>query len=80
MVGQMTTTPSVDDIVQLGFKLARDEAAEIMGGPEYITMDDLTACEMVALLTVLRPAWERRQAKQRRPAPVLQLVPRESPE
>jgi len=64
--------PSVDDLAQLCFALARDEVTEIMGGEDHITMDDLTACEMVALLTILRPVRVRR----RRPAPVLTLVPR----
>jgi hypothetical protein len=69
-----TTEPTVDDLAQLCFALACDEACEIMGGEDHIVMEDLTACEMVALLTVVRPAWERKQAKQRNPAPVLELV------
>jgi hypothetical protein len=68
----MTRTPSVDDLAQLGFKQACDEVKEIMGGKDPLYMTDLTACEMVALLTILRPAHERR----RQPAPVLTLVPR----
>jgi hypothetical protein len=70
----MTNARSVDDLAQLGFALACDEVEEIMAGEGHITMDDLTGSEMVALLTVLRPAWERKQAKQRNPAPVLELV------
>jgi hypothetical protein len=70
----VTATPTVDDLAQFGFKLACDEVEEIMGGEDRITMDDLTACEMVALLTILRPARERRAAAQRQPAPVLELV------
>ena len=69
------TTPSVDGIVDRCVELARDEATEIMGGEEHITLDDMTACELVALLTVIRPAWERRRLAQRQPAPVLRLVP-----
>jgi hypothetical protein len=68
------TDPTVDDFAQLCFALAIEEACEIMGGPEHITLDDLTACEMVALLTILRPAYERRAAAQRQPAAVLKLV------
>jgi hypothetical protein len=70
----MSAVPSVDDLAQLCFTLACDEVTEIMGGEDHITMDDLTACEMVALLTILRPARERRSAAQRQPAPVLELV------
>jgi hypothetical protein len=68
------TTPTVDDLAQLCAALARDEVCEIM--EKEITIDDLTACEVVALLTVLRPVRERRAAAQRQPAPVLTLVPR----
>ena len=71
------TGPTVDDLAQLGFKLACDEVTEIMGGEDPICMADMTACEMVALLTILRPARERRAAAQRQPAPVLTLVPRQ---
>jgi hypothetical protein len=70
------TRPSVDDLAQVGFELACDEVREITGAPEHITMNDLTACQMVALLTVLRPAWERRQARQRKPAAVLAICSR----
>jgi hypothetical protein len=66
-----TTDPTVDDLAQLCAALARDEACEIM---EEIYVDDLTACEMVALLTVLRPARERKRLAQRQPAQVLELV------
>jgi hypothetical protein len=68
--------PSVDDLAQLGFKLACDEVEKIMGGEDYIGMNDLTACEMIALLAIVRPAWERKQLAQRQPARVLTLVPR----
>jgi hypothetical protein len=68
------TDPTVEDLAQLGFKLAIDEACEIMGGPEHITLDDLTACELVALLTIIRPAYERQRLAKRQPAPVLELV------
>jgi hypothetical protein len=71
------THPTVDDLAQLGFKLACDEVEEIMAGEDHINMDDLTACEMVALLTIVRPAFERKRLAQRQPAPVLTLVPRQ---
>jgi hypothetical protein len=64
------TTPTADDFAQLGFKLACDEVIEIMGGEDPLYLTDLTACEMFALLTILRPARERR----RQPAPVLKMV------
>jgi hypothetical protein len=70
----MSAVPSVDDLVQLGFELVCDEAREIMGGEDHITMDDMTACEMVALLTILRQARERKRLAQRQPAAVLKLV------
>jgi hypothetical protein len=71
------TGPTVDDLAQLGFKLACDEVEEIMGGEDHIHMEDLTACEMIALLAVVRPAWERKRLAERQPAPVLKLVPRQ---
>jgi Mg/Co/Ni transporter MgtE len=49
------TDPTVDDFAQLCAALACDEVCEIM---EEINTNDLTACEMVALLTILRPARE----------------------
>jgi hypothetical protein len=68
------TEPTVDDLAQLCFALAIEEAYEIMGGEDHITLDDMTACELVAMLTIIRPAWERRRLAQRQPAPVLKLV------
>jgi hypothetical protein len=47
-----TTDPTVDDLAQICAALACDEACELM---DEIYVDDLTACEIVALLTVLRP-------------------------
>jgi hypothetical protein len=70
------TTPTVDSFAELCFELACVEVMEIMGGKEHIGLEDLTACELVALLAVVRPAWERRAAARRQPAPVLTLVPR----
>jgi hypothetical protein len=70
-------TPTVDDLAELCAALAYDEVLEILDGPQHIGMDDLTACEMVALLTILRPARERMRLAQRQPAPVLTLVPRQ---
>ena len=67
-------TPTVDSLAELCGALAYDEVFEIMGGPQHIGMDDPTACEMVALLTVIRPVFERRAAAQRQPAPVLTLL------
>ena len=67
------TDPTVDDLAELCAALAREEACEIM---EEIKPRDLTACEIVALLTILRPARERVRLAQRQPAPVLTLVPR----
>jgi hypothetical protein len=49
--------------------LACDETTEILGGHEHITLDDLTGCEMVALLTVVRPGWERRAVAPTQPVP-----------
>jgi hypothetical protein len=54
--------------------MTTDEAAKIFGGPEHITLEDLTPCEVVALLTVVRPPFERRRTAQRQPAPVLTLL------
>jgi hypothetical protein len=67
----MTTAPSVDELAQLCVALARDEVREIM---KEVKPADLTACEMVALLTVLRPALARLDAAAQEPAPVLELV------
>jgi hypothetical protein len=71
------TPMTVDQLADLCFELACDEVMEIMGGPQHIGLEDLTACEMVALLAVVRPAWERQQLARRQPAPVLTLVPRQ---
>jgi hypothetical protein len=68
---------SVDNLAELCFALACEEAAEIMGGEEHIYMEDLTACEMIALLAIVRPAWERKRLARMQPAPVLTLVPRQ---
>jgi hypothetical protein len=65
------TTPSVDDLAALCASLARDEVRDIM---EEIFVDDLTACEMVALLTILRQAREQEALAERQPAAVLELV------
>jgi hypothetical protein len=65
------TDPTVDDLAELCAALACDEVCEIM---EEIKTNDLTACEMVALLTVLRPARERVRLARRQPAAVLKLV------
>jgi hypothetical protein len=71
----MTASPApVDAVVELCVALAYKEADEIMGGPEHIVMNDLTPCEMVGLLAIIRPAYERRAAAQKQPAPVLELV------
>jgi hypothetical protein len=68
------TDPTVDDLAQICAALARYEVREIMVD---IKPDDLTACEIVALLTLMRPARERKRLAQRQPAPVLTLVPRQ---
>jgi hypothetical protein len=68
------TGPTVDDLAELCVALAHDEVWEIF---QEICPDDMTACEIVAMLTILRPARERRAATQRQPAPVLTLVPRQ---
>jgi hypothetical protein len=70
----MTNARSVDDLAQLGFASACDEVQEIMGGEGHLYLTDMTACEMVALLTILRPARERKRLAQRQPAAVLKLV------
>jgi hypothetical protein len=64
----------VDAVVELCFARAISEAEEIMGGKDHITLDDLTAVEMLALLAIIRPAYERRAAAHRQPATVLELV------
>jgi hypothetical protein len=65
------TDPTVDDLAQVCAELAREEACEIM---EEIKPRDLTACEIVALLTILRPVRERKRLAERQPAAVLKLV------
>jgi hypothetical protein len=64
-------TATVDDLAQLCAELARDEVVEIM---DETKPADLTACEMVALLRILRPPLERKRAAARQPAPVVDLV------
>jgi hypothetical protein len=63
------TDPTVDDLAGLCAALALDEVCEIMN---EVKIDDLTACEIVALLTILRPV--RVRLAQRQPAAVLKLV------
>jgi hypothetical protein len=70
------TDPTVDAVAQLCFAQACDEVMEIMDGEEHIGLEDLTACEMIALLAIVRPVWERQRLARRQPAPVLKLVPR----
>jgi hypothetical protein len=64
----MTTTDStVDSLAELCFALACDEVDDILDGPQHIGLEDLTACEVVALLTIIGPAFERRAAAQGQP-------------
>jgi hypothetical protein len=58
------TDPSVDDLAGICLPLASREVRRILDcvGPE-----DLNACEMVALLAVLRPAYQRVQAVEAQP-------------
>jgi hypothetical protein len=67
---------TVDAVAQLCFKQACDEVLEIMGGEEHIGMEDCTPCELIAVLAIVRPVWERQRLARRQPAPVLTLVPR----
>ncbi len=67
---------AVDAIAQLCFELARDEVREIMGGKEHIVMQDCTPSELIAVLAIVRPVWERKRLARRQPAPVLKLVTR----
>jgi hypothetical protein len=73
------TDPTVDAIAQLCFEQVCDELDEIMGGEEHIGLEDCTPCELIALLAIVRPVWERQRLAQRQPAPVLTLVPRAVP-
>jgi hypothetical protein len=61
----MTTTDStVDSLAELCFALACDEVEDIFDGPQHIGLEDLTACEMVALLTLSgRPVSAARAAR-----------------
>ncbi|AGB25542.1 hypothetical protein Mycsm_05350 [Mycobacterium sp. JS623] len=68
------TRQEVDHLLPLVRDAAWDEVTylmEALGGKRA-----LTTCEIVALLAVLRPAWERVYAQQREPAPVLKLMRR----
>jgi hypothetical protein len=71
------TDPTVDAIAQICFEQACDEVQQIMGGKEHIVMQDCNPCELIAVLAIVRPVWERRQLALRQPAPVLTLVPRQ---
>jgi hypothetical protein len=64
------TTPSVDNLASVLRGPAEKELDELLG---ELRFDDLTTCEMLAFVAILRPAWERRQARQNPPAP-LKLV------
>ena len=58
------TDPSVDDLVGVCVPLARREVFRML---DCVTSDDLRACEMAALLAVLRPAYEPIQAVEAQP-------------
>lgn len=62
---------------------AVDDLAETVREPAWREMvrlinslmpDDFTACEIVAIVTVMRGAWARKQAREAEPAPVIRLV------
>jgi hypothetical protein len=71
------TTRTIDAIADLCFAQVYDEVQEITGGKEHIGMEDCTPCELIAVLAIVRPVWERTQLARRGPAPVLTLVPRQ---
>jgi hypothetical protein len=71
------TTRTIDAIAELCFAQVCDEVQEIMGGKEHIGMEDCTPCELIAVLAIVRPVWERVRLARREPAPVLTLVPRQ---
>jgi len=64
------TTPTATALLSLSRDRVRQEVSEQM---KALGPADLTTCELVGLLTVLRPAWERVQAQQNPPA-ALKLV------
>jgi hypothetical protein len=65
------TTPSVDELASVLRGPAEKEYRELM---TRLKLSDMTTSEVVAMPTVIRPAWERRRLAQRQPAPVLELV------
>jgi hypothetical protein len=65
VVDTMTITdPSVDDLAGICLPLASREVRRIL---DLVGPEDLNACEMVALLAVLRPAYQRVQAVEAQP-------------
>ncbi len=51
-----SANPSTDQLAKMCLPVARKEAGQLL---EFIKLKDLTACEMIALLTILRPVAER---------------------
>jgi hypothetical protein len=64
------TTPSVDELASVLRGPAEKEYRELM---TRLKLSDMTTSEVVAMLTVLRPADERKRAAEREPIS-LQLV------
>lgn len=64
---------AVDDVLALVHDDLVREANEMLTSLRY---KDLTSADLAALVAILRPVHERRQAREATPAPLLRLVPR----
>lgn len=64
---------AIDD----AFALAHlDLAHEFNDLVQTLRYEDLTSADLAALVAILRPVQERRQAREATPAPLLRLAPR----
>jgi hypothetical protein len=68
VVSQVTRSHLVDELASVLLGPANAEVERLMR--EDLTMGDLTACELLALLAILRAAWECKQAQQNPPVPL----------
>lgn len=69
-------TNIVDDLVRESHQAAKQELTHML---ERVRVSDMTPCEVVAFVTLVRPIFDRVQAKTAPVAPVLQLTPSSPP-
>ncbi|MEE6167676.1 MULTISPECIES: hypothetical protein [unclassified Mycolicibacterium] len=73
----MPKQPTADDLIAIARTSIEDEFDRILSD---LTNDDLTAWELAGVVAILRPALERREVRESRPAVSLQLVSSRRPD